>query len=134
MDYLAAVQVLVDLTYLIGEALVQFHRLSDGLGDYGMIRVAAWLHPFLDALTEKVVRLKSVLENLKRAVDDNLIVAKAKGYVVEKPTPSHKMCQRASLAIDRSVIQSASHVQALLKAVEDLRQRSSPDRLPQVVK
>jgi hypothetical protein len=132
MDYLSAVQMLVDLTYLIGEALVQFHRISDGLGDYGMIRVADWLHPFLEALSEKVSRLKNHLENLKRAVD-GIAVASAKGYTVEKPMASQRMGQRASLAIERSIVHSNCHAEALLKAVEELRQRSSPDRLPQVV-
>jgi hypothetical protein len=134
MDYVAAVEVLVDLTYLIGEALVKFHRISDGLGDYGMICVATWLHPFLDALIEKVLRLRVLLENLKRAVDNHLIVAKSRGYAVEKPAPSQRMGQRAHLAIERAVVQSSSNVQMLLQAVEDLRQRSSPERLPQVVR
>jgi hypothetical protein len=132
-DFLAVAEVIVDLTYLIGEALVQFHRISDGLGDYGMIRVATWLHPFLEALMEKVHRLKSNLENLNRAVDEHLIVARAKGYAVEKPAPSERMCQRARGAAERAVINNSSHVQLLLQAMEDLRQRSSPDRLPQVV-
>jgi len=133
MDYLAAVQAVADLAYLIGEALVQFHRISDGLGDYGMIRVSTWLHPFLEALTEKVQRLKGLLENLHRAVDDHLVVAKARGYAVEKPAPSQGMGKRAHDAIDRAAIRRSSHVQVLLQAMEELRQRSSPDRLPQVV-
>jgi len=98
-----------------------------------MIRVATWLHPFLEALTEKVLRLKGHLEGLNRAVDENLIVASARGYAVEKPAPSQRMGQRAHLAIERAVVQSSSHVHSLLQALEDLRQRSSPDRLPQVV-
>ena len=70
-NLLIAVESLFDLLYLIGEArdqpipltattqdgwklleaspkhqvLSQFHRISDSLGDYGMIRVALWLHP-----------------------------------------------------------------------------------------
>lgn len=31
------------------EVLVQFHRISDGLGDFGMIRVSTWLHPVLES-------------------------------------------------------------------------------------
>lgn len=134
MDYLWAVQVLVDLIYLIGEALVQFHRISDGLGDYGMIQVADWLHPFLEALTGKIVRLKGHMESLHNAVDKNIIEAFAKGYAVEKPAPSQKMRQRASLAIERSIVHSDCHIQALLQAVEELKQRSSPERLPEVKK
>jgi hypothetical protein len=133
MNYLAAVEVLVDLTYLIGEALVQFHRISDGLGDYGMIRVAAWLHPFLEALMEKVHRLKSHLESIDRAVDQHLIVARARGYKVEKPAPTERMNKRARGTIERAVINNTSHAQLLLQAMEELRQRSSPDRLPQVM-
>ena len=31
------------------QVLIQFHRISDSLGDYGTIRVAPWLHPFIEA-------------------------------------------------------------------------------------
>merc|ERR1719169_184200 len=100
MNYLAAVHVLADLTYLIGEALVQFHRIGDGLGDYGMIRVATWLHPFLEALKGKVHQLKRHLESLNRAVDHHLIFATARGYSVVKPAPSQQMRERAHRAIE----------------------------------
>jgi len=132
-DYIAAVEALVDIMYLVGEALVLFQQISDGLGDYGTLRVANWLHPFLGALSDKVVKLKSYLESLKRAVDDQIVTASARGYHVEKPTPSQRMGERALRTIDRAVIHSGSHIHELLKAVEDLRQRSCPDRLPQVV-
>lgn len=36
---LTAVESLYDLLYLLGEVLLHFHRISDSLGDYGMIRV-----------------------------------------------------------------------------------------------
>lgn len=39
----------------LSEVMVQFHRISDGLGDFGMIRVSPWLHPVLDSLVEKVL-------------------------------------------------------------------------------
>jgi hypothetical protein len=132
MDYLAAVELLMDLAYLIGEALVQFHRISDGLGDYGMIQVADWLHPFLHALGQKVLKLKTKLESLNKAVDDCLVVKKWSGYAVEKPTPSERMGQRASMAIERAVNQSSNHAQLLLERIEELRQKSSKDRLPEV--
>lgn len=99
-----------------------------------MIRVATWLHPFLEALTEKVHRLKRHLEGVSKAVDQHLVVASAQGYAVEKPRPTQRMGERASLAIYRAAGQpEGSHVTLLLKALEDLRQRSSPDRLPKVV-
>ena len=39
---------------LDGQVVVQFHRISDGLGDFGMIKMSPWLHPVLDVLVEKV--------------------------------------------------------------------------------
>ena len=61
-NLLVAVESLFDLLYLIGEVLSQFHRISDSLGDYGMIRVALWLHPCLDCMVEKLQRLQSSLK------------------------------------------------------------------------
>lgn len=131
--YLTAVLTAFDLAYLLGEAMVQFHRISDGLGDYGMIRVAPWLHPFLEALTEKVQRLKGCLETLNEAVDSALVLTRARGQTVEKPSPSDQMSARAHGAISRAVINRDSHAQALLGALEELRVRSAPERLPHLV-
>ena len=47
----------------IGEVLVLFLRISDGMGDYGMIRVAPWLHPFLSALSEKAKQMFETNDN-----------------------------------------------------------------------
>jgi len=132
-DYLAAVEALVDITYLIGEALVLFQQISDGLGDYGTLRVAKWLHPFLEAVTKKVLGLKTHIERLNKAVDEEVVAKSARGYAVEKPSPSQRMGQRALQAIDRAVTHDNSHLQELLVAVTELTRRSSPDRLPQVV-
>ena len=59
---LVAVESLYDLLYLLGEVLLHFHRISDSLGDYGMIRVSVWLHPCLDSVIEKVQRLQTSLK------------------------------------------------------------------------
>lgn len=122
----------MDLAYLIGEAHVQFQAISNGLGDYGMIRVADWLHPFLQALSQKVLCLKAHLENMYKAVDDCLVLKQAHGYPVEKPTPSGRMIQRAGIAIERAVKQDGNHAQSLLDKIEELRLKSSKDRLPEV--
>ena len=49
---------------------MQFHRISDGLGDFGMIKMSPWLHPVLDVLVEKVlsrseIPLESRLDHLR---------------------------------------------------------------------
>lgn len=132
-NYLDAVMCVFDLTYLLGEAFVQFHRVGQGLGDYGMIRASPWLHPFLEALTDKVNQLKKALEGLHAAVDEALVLARARGLKVEKPAPTAMMCSRAHEAIERAVSGGNSHVQALLQVLDELRKRSAPERLPQVM-
>jgi hypothetical protein len=131
--YLNAVEAAFALIFLFGEVLTKFHRLSDGLGDYGMIRAAPWLHPFLEALTDKVQRLKASLEQLNQAADEIYVLARAKGAAVPKPAPTSRMCSRAHSAIERAVTGRSSHVQLLLQTLEELRGRSSPERLPQVM-
>lgn len=131
-NYLNAVEASSDLLFLLGDVLIQFHRLSDGLGDYGMIRVASWLHPFLEVLAEKVQRLKANLEQFNQAADETYVMARAKGSAVPKPSPSSRMCSRAHSAIERAVTGRESHAQSLLQAIDELRTRSSPERLPQV--
>eukprot|EP00927_Polykrikos_kofoidii_P065226 TRINITY_DN61009_c0_g1_i1.p1 TRINITY_DN61009_c0_g1~~TRINITY_DN61009_c0_g1_i1.p1 ORF type:complete len:1043 (-),score=172.52 TRINITY_DN61009_c0_g1_i1:89-3217(-) len=132
-SYLSAVEAAFDLTYLMGEALVQFHRISDGLGDYGMIRVAPWLHPFLEALVDKVQLLKTSLKHLDEVLDKHMFLAKAHGRKVEGPVPSARMNSRAHDAIGRAITNQENHVQSLLQALEDLRARSAPERLPNVM-
>jgi len=131
--YVDVAQEAFDLVYLLGEVLVQFHRVSDGLGDYGMIRVAPWLHPFLETLTDKVHRVKSHLEKLNDAVEGAYVLARARGGKVEKPAPSTRMSARAHASIERAVTGRDTHVQALLQAIDELRARSSPERLPHVM-
>jgi len=131
--YLDSVEALLDIVYLLGEVFTQFHRISDGLGDYGMIRVAPWLHPFLEALTDKVQRLKSNLETLNEAVDSELVVAKARGRKVKKPQPTEHMSARGHAAIERAIFIRDCHVNLLLQTLEELRSRSAPERLPHVV-
>lgn len=131
--YLLAVEAISDLTLFIGEALVQFQRISDGMGDFGMIRVSQWLHPFIEELTDKVTKLKGHLEWLHQFVDQVLVIAKAKGMRVDTPFPTDKMSHRAHDAYMRAVDGRDSHAQALLTSFEQLRQRSHPDRLPYVV-
>jgi len=132
-EYLSAVEALYDLIYFLGEVFVQFHRISDGLGDYGMIRVSPWLHPFLDALIEKVGKLKANLEGLREAVDNELVLAKAKGRKVKKPVPTEYMTGRAHAAIERAVVSKDCHSTLLLQTLEELKARSAPERLPHVI-
>ncbi|CAK0807954.1 unnamed protein product [Prorocentrum cordatum] len=132
LNYLYAVQGLFDLLYLLSEVLTQFHRISDGLGDYGLIRIAPWLHPCLDSMVEKVQALKGCLEVLNEAVDTELVLAKARGVRVKKPRPSELMSARAHSAIQRAIASRESHVQVLLVALKELRERSSPERMPHV--
>eukprot|EP00403_Amphidinium_massartii_P024622 CAMPEP_0178401700 /NCGR_PEP_ID=MMETSP0689_2-20121128/16439_1 /TAXON_ID=160604 /ORGANISM="Amphidinium massartii, Strain CS-259" /LENGTH=738 /DNA_ID=CAMNT_0020022533 /DNA_START=36 /DNA_END=2249 /DNA_ORIENTATION=- len=122
-----------DLTYLLGEVFVQFHRISDGLGDYGTIRVAPWLHPFLEALTDKVLQLKVALEQLSQYIDNVLVLARARKSAVEKPCPSARMSSRAHAAVQRAAIGRDSHAPLLLATFEELKARSAPERLPLVV-
>ncbi|CAE8720578.1 unnamed protein product, partial [Polarella glacialis] len=132
-NYLAAVEAVFDLLYLLGEVLFQFHRISDGLGDYGMIRVAPWFHPCLEAITEKVQRLRSSLDALNSIVDSELVIAKARGRAVKKPCPTERMSAQGHAAMERAVCSKDSHTQLLLTTLEELRARSAPERLPHVV-
>jgi hypothetical protein len=131
--YLRAVNTAFDLVYLFGEVLVHFHRVSNGLGDYGAVRVAPWLHPFLDALQEKVQLLKSELAQLNEAVEETYVLARARGNSVEKPAPSQRMSSRAHASIERAVTGRDCHAQALMHAIEELKNRSAPERLPHIV-
>lgn len=132
-SYLRAVEAVFDLVYLLGDVLVLFHRLSDGLGDYGMIRVAPWLHPFLEGLVDKVQKLRESLESLNETVDNELVLAKARGRKVKQPAPSQTMSSRAHAAIDRAITGGDCHITMLLAVFEELRARSAPERLPHVM-
>jgi len=131
--YLEAIVLVYDLTYLLGEVFVHFHRISDGLGDYGTIRVAPWLHPFIEALSDKVLQLKVSLEHLSGYIDDVLVLARARKASVEKPCPSARMSARAHAAVQRAVIGRDSHAPLLLQTMEELKSRSAPERLPFVM-
>eukprot|EP00929_Paragymnodinium_shiwhaense_P069952 TRINITY_DN3535_c0_g1_i2.p1 TRINITY_DN3535_c0_g1~~TRINITY_DN3535_c0_g1_i2.p1 ORF type:complete len:957 (-),score=185.60 TRINITY_DN3535_c0_g1_i2:76-2538(-) len=131
-SYLSSIEAVFDLTYLNGEALVQFHRLSNGLGDYGMIRAAPWLHPFLKALTDKVKQLKACQAHVKEVMDKALVLARHKNQKVDAPAPSERMLSRAHAAIARSINGPASHVEKLTAALEELRLRSAPERMPEL--
>lgn len=133
-DYFQAVLAVYELMYLVGEVMVQFHRISDGLGDYGMIRVASWLHPFLQVLSEKVHRLKCHLERLNASLEAVYVLGRARGLAVEKPAPSNRMCARANAALGRAIVGKSSHAEELMKAVDQLKTRSAPERLPHVAK
>jgi len=122
-----------DLVYLLGEVLTQFHRISDGLGDYGMVRVSMWLHPCLDAMKEKTQRIKHALEELNQYVDNELVIARARGRKIKKPAPSECQSSRAHSSISRAVIGRDCHSQALLRVLEELRASSSAERLPHVM-
>eukprot|EP00930_Biecheleria_cincta_P055430 TRINITY_DN4174_c0_g1_i1.p1 TRINITY_DN4174_c0_g1~~TRINITY_DN4174_c0_g1_i1.p1 ORF type:complete len:1046 (+),score=185.20 TRINITY_DN4174_c0_g1_i1:79-3216(+) len=130
---LTAVEAVFDLLYLLGEVLVQFHRISDSLGDYGMIRVASWLHPCLESTIQKVQQLRSSLEGLNKAVDAEFVLARARGKTLKKPCPTERMSARGHAAIERAVVGRECHAQVLQQALEELRAKSSPDRLPHVM-
>eukprot|EP00933_Yihiella_yeosuensis_P036208 TRINITY_DN2994_c0_g1_i1.p1 TRINITY_DN2994_c0_g1~~TRINITY_DN2994_c0_g1_i1.p1 ORF type:complete len:690 (-),score=123.19 TRINITY_DN2994_c0_g1_i1:305-2374(-) len=133
-DYIEALVATFDLTYLLGEVMLHFHRISEGLGDYGMIKVSSWLHPILEALVEKVQRLKYHLESLNKALDSVYVLGRARGRSVEKPAPSSTMSARAHCAYQRAVSGDGSHAQELAKVIEQLKSRSAPKRLPAVAK
>lgn len=97
-----------------------------------MIRIHAWLHPFLIALADKVQELKSSMERLHRCVDDALVLAKVGKSKVPKPMPTNRMSHLAHAAIDRAVLSDESHVRSLLQGLDELRLRSAPSRLPEV--
>jgi len=130
--YVELVELLLDLMYLLSEVLVQFHRVGDGLGDYGMIRMSPWLHPILDAVVDKISRVKGNLEFLGASVDKAYVLARARGMRIEKPAPTDRMCSRGRACIERATIGRSNHVQALLQLVEELKARSAPERLPSV--
>ncbi|CAE8605741.1 unnamed protein product, partial [Polarella glacialis] len=129
---LEAAVAIFDLTYLLGEVMLLFHRISDGLGDYGMIRVSAWLHPILEVFLEKLQRLKFHLEKLNGTLDDVYVLGRARGQPAEKPAPSSRMCARAHAAIERALLGRACHYTQLTQLVDELKSRSAPERLPHV--
>jgi len=133
LTFVDAAETVFHLVYLLGEVLVHFQRISDGMGDYGMIRVAPWLHPFLDAIVDKVLGLKGHLATLNAGMDTELVLAKARGQKVKKPIPTEIQLSRAHGAIERAVTARESHSALLAKAIEDLRSRSAPERLPHMV-
>eukprot|EP00931_Biecheleriopsis_adriatica_P026440 TRINITY_DN16096_c0_g3_i1.p1 TRINITY_DN16096_c0_g3~~TRINITY_DN16096_c0_g3_i1.p1 ORF type:complete len:706 (+),score=140.58 TRINITY_DN16096_c0_g3_i1:93-2210(+) len=133
-DLLQALLAVFDVSYLLGEVMIHFHRISDGLGDYGMIRVAPWLHPFLEALVEKVQLLKRHLVSLNDTLDTAYVLGRARGQSVQKPAPSARMCSRARASIERALIGRNCHADQLVQIVDELRVRSSPERLPHVAK
>lgn len=130
--YIDTIATLYDVVYLFGEVLMRFHSISDGLGDYGMIRIAPWLHPVLEVLMTKVQSLRSNLEQLNEALDQTYVLARARGMPIEKPAPSNTMGVRAHACIERAVNGRSSHAQVLLQVIDDLKAKSAPDRLPHV--
>jgi len=131
--FIAALRELSDVTYILGEVMLQFQALGAGLGDYGIIRAAPWFHPCLDALADKLRRLKAQLEQVNKAVDETIVFARARGMSVKKPSPSRGMGARAHAALERAVVGGNTHLQATTTAVEELRRRSAADRLPHVI-
>lgn len=129
---IVAMGAIYDLAYLIGEVVVHFQHVSSGLGDYGTIRVAPWLHPFLDVLAEKVQILRQSLEHLNKAVDEAYVLARARGRSIEKPAPSDLMCKRAHASFERAFSGRESHCGSLLQALTELKARSAPERLPEL--
>jgi len=132
--YLASVEALGDLGFLLGDVLVHFYRLGETLGDYGVMRVGSWFHPFLDALLGKLNQLRVNLTALASDVDTTYVLGKAKGAEVEKPSPSSKMSGNAHAAMERAVTGRGAHLPTLVQALDELKTNSQPDRLPHVMK
>lgn len=130
--YLAALEALADLGFLLGDVLLHFYRIGESLGDYGVIRVGPWFHPYLDALSGKLALLRTNLSALTTEVDATYVLAKAKGEEVERPAPSRNMSMRAHAAMERAVSCQGAHLPSLLQAIEELKARSMPERLPQL--
>eukprot|EP00931_Biecheleriopsis_adriatica_P054929 TRINITY_DN32378_c0_g1_i1.p1 TRINITY_DN32378_c0_g1~~TRINITY_DN32378_c0_g1_i1.p1 ORF type:complete len:952 (-),score=170.94 TRINITY_DN32378_c0_g1_i1:82-2898(-) len=130
--FLAATEALFELLYLLGEVLIHFHRISDSMGDYGMIRVASWLHPIIESIIDKVKRLKQSLEGVHSAMERAITHAQARGVTVKKPLPTKGMLKRGHDAIERAVVSRDCHANELIQSLEELKRKSATERLPQV--
>merc|ERR1712217_383284 len=62
-----------------------------------------------------------------------LVLAKARGRKVKPPCPSENQSARAHAAIERAITSTDSHTRLILSALEELRDKSSPERLPYVL-
>lgn len=130
--YLEAATGVFNLMFLLGSVFIQFHSIGSNLGDYGMIRMASWLHPFLSALEQRVKQLKSNLETLNTHVEEALVLARARGSTVPGPVPTTQMRQRAAEAVDRAILARVNHYQEFVLSLEALRAKSDPERLPKL--
>lgn len=129
--YLDVGKGLLDVTYLLGDVLTRFQEIGKMTGDYGMIRLAPWLHPCLEVMTRKVGTLSSQLQELRQAVDHQLVFPGVK----VKVSGSDKQKGRAYECMRRAVgaVGAAgpdSHVCKVLKSLQELKDRSAPERLP----
>merc|ERR1719310_15954 len=84
-------------------------------------------------MTRKVDTLSSQLQKLRDAVDDELVLPLASG--VKGPLGSEKQRHRAFERMKRAVgaVGDAgphSHVRKVLKSLQELKDRSAPERLP----
>merc|ERR1712072_788874 len=61
-----------------------------------------------------------------------MVLAAVRGAKVPKPVPTDKQSSRAHTAIERSVLGQTSQAQVLLQTLDELRNRSAPEGLPQV--
>merc|ERR1712150_375868 len=79
---------------------------------------------------QKVKQLRSNLDRLKSFIDEYLVLAKARGLWTPKPLPTQNMLHRSHEAYSRCLNADSCHTVVLLNFIEQLRARSSPDRLP----
>jgi len=131
-------QLVDDIAYL-NSVIVHFQDVSRGLGDYGVIRLAKWLHPLLDELTGKVQQLQIGHEKLHRAFMSFIVIALASSagrsgkfslaWARRDSVPSPKMQKRATDASRAAFGGLDNHSQKLLSALNDLRKLSDPSRL-----
>lgn len=97
------------------------HPISHALGDYGIIRMANWLHPLLDEMVEKVHQLQCKAAQLNAVLENNIVLAGR----VHCPQPTDKMRKVAVGAIH----DCEKNSQLLLDTLQILKQQSDPQRL-----
>merc|ERR1740121_3583002 len=78
----------------------------------------------------KVDRLRSRLEELRDAVDRELVLPLRRKHKVKGPLGSHNQSSRAHACIERAVTGLNSHAHSLLQVLRELKGRSAPERLP----
>lgn len=132
--YLQCIRDVYSFAWLLSEIFPLFKRISDNLGDYGMICMSQALRPFLALLADKVMQVRANLEFASEYVDNEIVMPQSEGRKVSGPVPSARMSKRAFDAIERAVRKSGgeSTCDRLTLTLGRLRDRSDPSRLNEV--